>query len=80
MNERDFPGRPKVTFGIRVPNSGPLASPESIVQVAREAESLVTIPFGFTTTSRGRKRFTALTSLQDPKIRIPTTVRTFTKR
>jgi alkanesulfonate monooxygenase SsuD/methylene tetrahydromethanopterin reductase-like flavin-dependent oxidoreductase (luciferase family) len=40
MNERDFPGKTKVTFGIRVPNSGPLASPESIVQVAREAESL----------------------------------------
>ena len=30
----------KVSFGIRVPNSGPLASPESIVEVAREAESL----------------------------------------
>jgi len=30
----------KVTFGVRVPNSGPLASPESIVEVAREAESL----------------------------------------
>ena len=30
----------KVTFGIRVPNSGPLASPESIVKVATEAESL----------------------------------------
>jgi len=29
-----------VTFGIRVPNSGPLASTESMVQVAREAESL----------------------------------------
>ena len=40
MNERDFRGKTKVTFGIRVPNSGPLASPESIVQVAREAESL----------------------------------------
>ena len=40
MNERDFPGKAKVTFGIRVPNSGPLASPESIVRVAREAESL----------------------------------------
>ena len=40
MNERDFSGKAKVTFGIRVPNSGPLASPESIVQVAREAESL----------------------------------------
>src|SRR4030095_13793421 len=40
MNERDFPGKPKVTFGIRVPNSGPLASPESIVQVGREAASL----------------------------------------
>jgi len=35
-----FPGKTKVTFGIRVPNSGPLASPESIVQIAREAESL----------------------------------------
>jgi len=31
---------PKVTFGIRVPNSGPLASPESILEVAREAEAL----------------------------------------
>ena len=30
----------KVTFGIRVPNSGPLASPESILEVAREAEAL----------------------------------------
>ena len=40
MNERDFPGKSKVTFGIRVPDSGPLASPESIVQVAREAEWL----------------------------------------
>jgi alkanesulfonate monooxygenase SsuD/methylene tetrahydromethanopterin reductase-like flavin-dependent oxidoreductase (luciferase family) len=30
----------KVTFGIRVPNSGPLASPESILAVAREAEAL----------------------------------------
>jgi alkanesulfonate monooxygenase SsuD/methylene tetrahydromethanopterin reductase-like flavin-dependent oxidoreductase (luciferase family) len=40
MNERDFSGKAKVTFGIRVPNSGPLASPESIVRVAREAESL----------------------------------------
>jgi probable F420-dependent oxidoreductase len=29
----------KKTFGIRVPNSGPLASPASIVKVAREAES-----------------------------------------
>lgn len=30
----------KITFGIRVPNSGPLASPASIVRVARETESL----------------------------------------
>jgi probable F420-dependent oxidoreductase len=30
----------KVSFGIRVPNSGPLASPASIVEVAREAETL----------------------------------------
>jgi probable F420-dependent oxidoreductase len=30
----------KVTFGIRVPNSGPLASPESMLQVAQEAEAL----------------------------------------
>jgi probable F420-dependent oxidoreductase len=30
----------KVTFGIRVPNSGPLASPESILEVARGAETL----------------------------------------
>ena len=33
-------GQSKITFGIRVPNSGPLASPESIVEVAREAEAL----------------------------------------
>lgn len=30
----------KVTFGIRVPNSGPLASPASISRVARESETL----------------------------------------
>ena len=30
----------KVTFGNRVPNSGPLASPESIVKVAKESDSL----------------------------------------
>jgi probable F420-dependent oxidoreductase len=32
--------REKVTFGVRVPNSGPLASPAAIVQVAKEAERL----------------------------------------
>ena len=37
----------RVTFGIRVPNSGPLASPESIVAIAREPESLATTPSGF---------------------------------
>jgi probable F420-dependent oxidoreductase len=30
----------RVTFGVRVPNSGPLATAESMVQVAQEAESL----------------------------------------
>src|SRR5215470_14072657 len=40
MNERDFSAKTKVSFGVRVPNSGPLPSPDSIVQVAREAESL----------------------------------------
>lgn len=30
----------KVSFGIRIPNSGPLASPRSMLQVAREAEAL----------------------------------------
>jgi probable F420-dependent oxidoreductase len=30
----------QVTFGIRVPNSGPLATAESMVEVAKEAESL----------------------------------------
>jgi probable F420-dependent oxidoreductase len=30
----------EISFGVRVPNSGPLASRESIVDVAREAESL----------------------------------------
>ncbi|HEY7322942.1 MAG TPA: TIGR03619 family F420-dependent LLM class oxidoreductase [Candidatus Binatia bacterium] len=32
--------RTRLSFGIRVPNSGPLASPASIVTVAREAQSL----------------------------------------
>ena len=32
--------RARLSFGIRVPNSGPLASPASIVKVAREAQSL----------------------------------------
>jgi probable F420-dependent oxidoreductase len=40
MNEKENPAKQKITFGIRVPNSGPLASPESIVKVAREAEDL----------------------------------------
>jgi probable F420-dependent oxidoreductase len=40
MSKKTNYQRPKVTFGVRVPNSGPLASPESIVQVAREAEAL----------------------------------------
>lgn len=30
----------KVTFGNRLPNSGPLASPEAIVRVAQESESM----------------------------------------
>src|SRR5438874_2223199 len=33
-------GKPHVTFGVRVPNSGPLATVESMVEVAQEAESL----------------------------------------
>src|SRR5215510_8626833 len=40
MNERDFSAKANVSFCVRVPNSGPLASPDSIVQVAREAASL----------------------------------------
>src|SRR5262249_60608776 len=40
MDERNFSPKARVSFGVRVPNSGPLASPDSIVQVAREAESL----------------------------------------
>ena len=49
MSESDFPSKAKVSFGIRVPNSGPLASPESIVKVAREASPSATILSGFTT-------------------------------
>ena len=30
----------KVSFGIRIPNSGPLASPQSMLSVAQEAEAL----------------------------------------
>lgn len=40
MHEKAFSQRPNITFGVRVPSSGPLASPESIVEVARQAESL----------------------------------------
>src|SRR5215475_938329 len=40
MDERNFSAKSRVSFGVRVPNSGPLASPDSIVQVGREAESL----------------------------------------
>jgi probable F420-dependent oxidoreductase len=40
MSGKDSSRVPQVTFGIRVPNSGPLASPESILKVAQEAESL----------------------------------------
>src|SRR5499427_10252543 len=40
MDERNFSAKSRVNFGVRVPNSGPLASPDSIVQVGREAESL----------------------------------------
>ena len=32
--------RNKITFGVRLPNSGPLASPQSMLQVAQEAEAL----------------------------------------
>ena len=40
MNGQGMSPKHRITFGIRVPNSGPLASPESIVKVAREAEAL----------------------------------------
>jgi alkanesulfonate monooxygenase SsuD/methylene tetrahydromethanopterin reductase-like flavin-dependent oxidoreductase (luciferase family) len=30
----------RVTFGVRAPNSGPLATPAALVEVAREAETL----------------------------------------
>ena len=30
----------KITFGVRLPNSGPLASPQSMLQVAQEVEAL----------------------------------------
>jgi alkanesulfonate monooxygenase SsuD/methylene tetrahydromethanopterin reductase-like flavin-dependent oxidoreductase (luciferase family) len=40
MSDQESSVKSKVSFGIRVPNSGPLASPESIVEVAREVESL----------------------------------------
>jgi probable F420-dependent oxidoreductase len=40
MKKRDASRTSRVTFGIRVPNSGPLASPDSILKVAREAEAL----------------------------------------
>jgi len=38
--ENNQPRREKIAFGIRVPNSGPLASPQSIATAAKEAEAL----------------------------------------
>jgi len=40
MNEKTNSGKLPVTFGVRVPNSGPLASADSMVAVAQEAEAL----------------------------------------
>src|ERR1700758_1261100 len=40
MNEKQTSASNKITFGVRVPNSGPLASPQAILKVAREAEEL----------------------------------------
>ena len=40
MNEKARFGKPSLSFGIRAPNSGPLATVESMVEVTREAESL----------------------------------------
>ena len=40
MNEKSNSGKARVTFGIRAPNSGPLATAESMVEVAQEAEAL----------------------------------------
>lgn len=40
MNDRTVDGKAAVTFGIRAPNSGPLAGPESMVEVAQESEAL----------------------------------------
>jgi len=40
MSDKTNSGKPQVTFGVRVPNSGPLASAESMVAVAQEAEAL----------------------------------------
>src|SRR5581483_805293 len=40
MSEKTNSGKSQVTFGVRVPNSGPLANAESMVAVAREAQAL----------------------------------------
>jgi probable F420-dependent oxidoreductase len=40
MSDKVSARKPRLTFGIRVPNSGPLATEQSMVAVAREAESL----------------------------------------
>ena len=40
MSEKTNGKSPHLTFGVRVPNSGPLATVESMVEVAQEAESL----------------------------------------
>ena len=38
----------KITFGVRLPNSGPLASPQSMLQVARKPKRSVSIRSGCT--------------------------------
>ena len=40
MSEKDNSDHPLVTFGVRVPNSGPLATAQSMVEVGQEAEAL----------------------------------------
>ena len=40
MSEKNTSDHRPVTFGVRVPNSGPLATAQSMVEVGQEAEAL----------------------------------------
>jgi alkanesulfonate monooxygenase SsuD/methylene tetrahydromethanopterin reductase-like flavin-dependent oxidoreductase (luciferase family) len=73
MSQNLSAAKPQISFGIRAPNSGPLATAESMVQVAQEAESLGYDSVWVPLISLGPTKFTALISLPAPTMATRTT-------